>query len=46
MKNLLVFSSFITATLAIAIWPFGVGWILAGYDLKERCPGSVFDASW
>lgn len=42
MKNLLVFSLFVTCIVAVGIYPFGVAWILAGYDLKNQCPNVLW----
>lgn len=44
MKHFLVFFLLISALVSIAVFPYGTGWVLSGYTLKNSCPATVFGA--
>jgi hypothetical protein len=40
MKHYLIFFLFITAITSIAVFPYGVGWVLSGFTMNSRCSSS------
>jgi hypothetical protein len=37
MRHYLIFFLFVTALLAMAIFPYGSGWVMYGFSIQDRC---------
>eukprot|EP01125_Pyxidicula_operculata_P001201 TRINITY_DN11139_c0_g1_i1.p1 TRINITY_DN11139_c0_g1~~TRINITY_DN11139_c0_g1_i1.p1 ORF type:complete len:559 (+),score=66.55 TRINITY_DN11139_c0_g1_i1:39-1715(+) len=46
MRSFLVFFMFITALLGLAMFPQGIGWVLAGFSYRDSCPDTIFTMTW
>jgi hypothetical protein len=46
MHLFLVFFLFVCAICSLVLFPYGAGWVMAGFSFKGPCPGTVFDSGY